>query len=131
MSNISSTTWSLLAYSKIEYSEFDWESIRDNVLGDLYHYDMRLDSVMTILLNCIEEIQLEPKFKLHYGKDFTKNVILEPLKFSMFGKPVDKMNIEEVYNKMISHLMYGMRHTRVDWCGGIIDSYKERLDIKK
>jgi hypothetical protein len=131
MSNISSTTWALLAYSKMEYSEFDWKSIRTNVLGDLYHYDMRLDSVMRILLNCIEEIQLEPRFKLHYGKDFIKNVILEPLKFSMFGKPVDKMNTEEVYNKMISQIMYGMRFTRADWCKEILSTYKETLDIKK
>jgi hypothetical protein len=86
---------------------------------------------MTILLKCIEEIQLEPKFELHYGKDFMKNVVIEPLKFSMFGKPVDIMSAEEVYNKMISHLMCGMRFTRVDWCADKITFYKEILGNKK
>lgn len=122
--SISSTTWSLLAYSKTEFGEFDWKSIRSNVLGELYHQDMTLESVIIVLYGAIEEVQKEPKFELHYGENFMRQVLLAPLKFSIFEKPIGELKLEEVYNKMIAEIMYGMRFTRVDWCKETLDKYK-------
>jgi hypothetical protein len=107
---ISSTTWHILYATKQKDIEFDYDGIK-SVLAPLFHENMKLDDVMSILLKSLDELIAEPRFETHY--DIKNKVILAPLKTSLFN------NIEtvwDVYNSMILNILCEFRNARASWC---------------
>jgi hypothetical protein len=110
---VSNTTWFLLKYSKSENSVFSFQEL-GTALSDMYHPDMELIGVVHILIESLQEIINEPRFKVHYGPGIMKKVILAPIDRSYFIP--EPTSLLEMYELMICEIMNAFRFTTVDWC---------------
>jgi hypothetical protein len=107
---ISKTTWELLYATKQKDFTYDFKGVV-SILGPIYHYDMLLMDVMSILLQSLDEVIAEPRFEVH--PDLKNRIILEPLKNS-FYESVE--TVWDVYNNMIKEILSNFGITRSSWC---------------
>lgn len=107
---ISSTTWSILYFTKQSDKSLSYETLRE-MLKPIYHDDMKYSDVVSILMKSLTEIMNEPRFKIHYGQGFLSQVMIEPLK-----KNNEQLTIVEVYDIMVIEILYGFRYAISDWC---------------
>lgn len=117
------TMRALLRYSKKESTSSNWKDIREEVLGELYHYDMDVIDVFTVIYTVMEAVAQEPKFETR----------LNPLRImtapSRGWVAVRKDSMEEFYGAMIRHMMGELRMTRVDWCRNQLFPFEGYADV--
>lgn len=113
MKKVSNTTWALIKFSKQENSDFSFVGVK-TFLQDIYHPNMKLHDVVGILVNSLQEVLDEDRFKVHYGPGIIKKVILAPID-RMFFEPEPK-SILELYEFIIKEILYAMQFSTVNWC---------------
>ncbi len=117
------TLKAVLRYVKAADYDAHWQSLRDNVLAELYHPDMKFLDVFQILLHTYERAVMEPRFELPGSNHVAEELVLSPVKWPLsidypFPKNgLDTMySIEQFYGAMIKWMLSNLRLTRVDWC---------------
>lgn len=118
---ISASLLALLKYSKFVIdADVTWTGLRNHVLGEIFHEDMTLGSVLNVVLNAYEEAAADPRFELAYRHMPIRNLLVEPL--SKFTNPwtrdlmPERMTLEQFYNVIFERIMIEFRLARVDWC---------------
>lgn len=118
----SDTVMTLLRFTKQENIELNLNSVH-NCLGELYHPDMSIMDVISVLLTAIEELTSIPQFETPSKSILLVRVASAPifgtscLGATMFGpKKTDKFSIEEFYDSMVKQILYIFRFSKVAWC---------------
>lgn len=131
---LSKTTLNLLAY--IKSNDLDtWMKVRDDVLDDLYHPNMKLRDVLQVVYNAWLEARKEKRLEMPYSDDTAQfKLLVAPIDGyfmgnQLFVKSSDTFTIEQFYQTFILHMLSEMRFTNVKWLkdAGI---YKSWDDIK-
>jgi hypothetical protein len=109
---ISNTTWQIIYATKQKEFEYNFIGLK-SILAPLYHDDMKLDDVISILISSLNEVISEPRFELNYQTDFYRYLLRAPLKYHMFE---NIETIEQVYDKIIQEILSAFGVSKSDWC---------------
>ena len=128
MSNIitnkpfSDTVKALLLYTKQSEVELGIESVKV-CLGELYHPEMALSDVITVLCSVTLELVSTPEFKTPHLGHIVSVIVKAPIEGtnSLGGKifgpdKEEKFTVEEFYNSMIVQLLNIFRFSDIGWC---------------
>ncbi|WP_186214419.1 hypothetical protein [Burkholderia gladioli] len=120
------TLKSLLRYVKREDYDATWQGLREQVLGVLYHHEMRFIDVLSVLMRSYSQALMEPRFELPGRHSAAEDLVLAPVKGShaiefMGAAAMDqRYSVEQFYGAMIRKMLSDLRLARVDWCAGDI-----------
>lgn len=118
---LTGTLKALIKYSKSTNNQ-TWKSIRDDVLSSIYHPDMTLDDVVSIVLAAYSEAICIPQLKMGSPDFKLRELMLAPIKghhsieLLNYSSIDAKYSVEQWYNSMIGHMMSELRVSVVDWC---------------
>lgn len=97
----------LFRYVKNMDNDRSWVAIRDNVLAQIYHPNMRFVDVIKVLLTAYTEALMEPRFELPGRHNVSEELLLAPIKGHHsieLGGPSSveqKYSVEQFYSAMI------------------------------
>ena len=116
------TLKALLRYVKATGSDTTWIALREHVLGPIYHREMKLVDVLSVVLQAYELALFEPRFELPGRCTASLDLLLAPIRGSssldVVGPPdvQTQYSVERFYGAMIAKMLSDLRLTRVDWC---------------
>lgn len=116
------TLKTLFRYIKRENCDPTWRAIRDNVLAEIYHRDMRFTDVVKVLLTTYTHALMEPRFEMPGRHNASEDLLLAPIKghhaIDFLGaNSVDAhYTVEQFYGAIIDKMMGDLRCCRIDWC---------------
>ena len=116
----------LLFHSKRDQGPFTIESLR-KILAPIYHEDMRLQDILTVVHGVLMEALKFPEFEIPNASSIHLHILLSPItglvplksedSDFLFGpKLSDKFTLEAVYNRLLTEYMYSFMFTNVGWC---------------
>ncbi len=114
---LTETTIALMRYAKRADSDFAWKSICDNVLGELYHDDMRMADVCHVVLKSWQNARNEPRLQMSYDNATAMSKLMfSPLeRLDLFMQIENVYSLESVYQTFLDYMMHDLRLTRIDW----------------
>lgn len=131
---LSETAIALLKYSKRLDNYFALETLVKElreVLGPIYHPEMRLGDIQQVTLNALLEIQKEPRFQIP-SHDFFLDLLRAPirhaeLKLHGSRELVDDwmLTITDVVLCQIRHMLQTIRNTNIGWCRDVLFGEKQ------
>ncbi len=122
---MSPTLLALLRYAKQEDVDGAWTSVRDQVLGPIYHPEMKLANVLRVLLEAWMEALNDTRFALpgrRPGLHALEELVLAPVvgHFSVAQWPGATLEttctVEQFYTAIVHKMISDFRLARVDWC---------------
>ncbi|PRD92262.1 hypothetical protein [Burkholderia contaminans] len=116
------TLRALLRYVMATGSDTSCISLREHVLGLIYHREMKLVDVLSVVLQAYEQALFEPRFELPGRCSASLDLLLAPIQGSSslnVARPLyvqTRYSVEQFYGAMIAKMLSDLSLTRVDWC---------------
>jgi hypothetical protein len=118
----SDTVKALLIYTKGTDNALNTSSAIE-CLAPLYHPDMKVKDVITVVLNALIEISKEPLFCAPPFDNITYQLLTAPINgTSCLGdmvcgpKITDEFAVGEFYNSIVNRMLNIIRFTNAGWC---------------
>ncbi len=119
---ISELLRTLLVFAKTHDGEFTMGSV-NAALADLYHPEMKLVDIFTVLNKALLELQAEPRFQYGNKDELFFDILMAPVKgysglvrFPHSLKLADTFSVEQFYGAMLNHIMMTLKLTNMGWC---------------
>lgn len=136
---LSTTTIHLLRWSKKTEENFRWTTVAKS-LEDMYHRDMKLGDVMTVLLRSLNEVVLEKRFSCGDVSGLLHRILMAPAKGAvninylrsqktgdeipfmrtMYVELNDIATVEDFYDSIVCEIMGIYQLTNIGWCRHIL-----------
>lgn len=115
--NLSETTIALMKYAKQNDSVFEWLEIRRNVLGKLYHENMKMGDVLEVVATAWLNARKEPRLQMPHDNDTSfKKLLISPVNCNILvPRLTDAFTAEQFYQSKIDYMMYELMFTKIDW----------------
>lgn len=120
-----STLLALLRYTKtrpLAENAFSWTTLRDNLLAEIYHPEMRMMDVLQVVLAAWTQAAGEPRFRLQGHEKALRELLLAPVSghFALRWPGVQDLSepytVEQFYASLLKRMLSDIMLARVDWC---------------
>lgn len=119
---VSKSLVGFLNWTKRSNTGLDYDSVHA-YLAPLYHSEMNIMDVVSIVSYAWTEALMEPRFRMGASKDTViRNLLVAPVLGPMAvtgplrsPKSTDKFEIQEFYKSLITTMLIDIRLTRIDW----------------